>query len=477
MNYKKKVKELAKRGSLPGLEAMIGLLRELGNPQDQVRVIHIAGTNGKGSVSAFIDSVLQEAGYQVGRYLSPVIASYEEKFQINGSLIHPDVLEELFKRVLQADAQSRQKGTRPATLFEIETAIAFLWFAECKVDFALIECGMGGLEDATNVIKAPFLSVITSISYDHMQFLGETLTEIAGQKAGIIKKDCPVVLAENPPEVVQVIKEEAKARSAPLTLVKKEDYHILEERYDGNTFIYKGESYHIPLPGRHQISNAVTAIKSLRIILEKIKWENNNLNANKNTNRNTDENKNSNVNKNANANTNTNKNANTNTDKNANAKANENPNASKNTTQNEHINCIQTGLRKTSWPGRLEIIGRNPLTYRDGAHNADGAAALAAFVEKHFTNRRIIYIMGILSDKEYQKMVESLIPSGESFYVFTPANDRGLPADQLASVIRGFGKKAIVMPNVKSALEAAKEAAGPEDVLIVSGSLSFMKDM
>ena len=280
-----------------------------------------------------------------------------------------------------------------------------------------------------------------------------------------MKKGCPVVLAENSPEVVQVIKKEAKVRSAPLTLVRKEDYRILEEGYDGNSFIYQGDSYQIPLPGRHQISNAVTAIVSLQLIFEKIEWEN--------IDKNTGEYVNQSAKENANANTDVNKNLN------ANKKINENTDeyASQNAEEKEYIKWIQTGLSKTSWPGRLEIIGRNPLIYRDGAHNADGAAALAAFVEKHFTNRRIIYIMGILSDKEVEKMVETLVPSADRFYVFTPNNHRGLAADRLAQIVRASGREAYITSDVNEAMRQARKDAGMEDVLVLCGSLSFMEEM
>ena len=444
MNYKDKVNELSQRGSLPGLDAIRSLLDELGNPHEKVKIIHVAGTNGKGSVCAFMASVIQEAGYRVGRYLSPVILSYEEKFQINGVFIDPCLLQKLFDRVMEADEKSIRKGERPATLFEVETAIAFLYFAEAKADFALVECGMGGLEDATNVIQSPLLSIITSISFDHMQFLGETLPQIAGQKAGIIKDGCPVVLQENPPQVIRVISEEARAHQASLTLIKPEDYQVIRERFDGNTFRFRGVDYEIGLPGRHQISNAVTAVAALQILFERIqkperKPESEGI-----------------------------------------AKSEGIPKSENKTAKGEehgYIETIRTGLKKTRWPGRLEIIDRHPLTYRDGAHNADGAAVLARFVEKHFTNRRIIYIMGILSDKEYEKMVESLIPSADSFYVFTPANSRGLAGEKLAAVIEGLGKKAVLASNVREALQAAKAAAGPRDVLIVCGSLSFMQEM
>ena len=418
MHYKDIVKDLSARGSLPGLDAVKSLLRQLGNPQDGLPVIHVAGSNGKGSVCAFLESILRQAGCRVGRYLSPTITAYEERFQINGDYIKPEDLEILYDRVLEADRLSQDAGVRQATLFEIETAIAFLWFKERKVDFALIECGMGGREDATNVFDRPLLSIITSISFDHMQCLGSSLSQIAWHKAGIIKGGCPVVLSENDPEVREVVAREANKACAPLIMIGPEDYRVIEEKYDGSRFEYMGQTFHTGMIGRHQISNAVTAIEAARQML---------------------------------------------TDRHIPRE-----------TQNQ---LMVRGIAGASWPGRLEIIGRSPLTYRDGAHNIGGIRALAAFVEKHFTNRRIIYIMGILSDKEVEKMVETLVPSADRFYVFTPNNHRGLAADRLAQIVRASGREAYITSDVNEAMRQARKDAGMEDVLVLCGSLSFMEEM
>ena len=417
-HYKDIVKKLSARGSLPGLDAIKSLLAHLGTPQEDMPVIHVAGTNGKGSVCAFLESILREAGCSTGRYLSPTITAYEERFQINGRYIEPEELEKLYVRVLEADCLSQEAGVREATLFEIETAIALLWFKERNVDYALVECGMGGREDATNVFNRPLLSIITSISFDHMQVLGSSLSQIAWNKAGIIKAGCPLILSENDPEVREVVAKEAEKLGAPLTMISPGDYWVLEESYDGNEFEYGGQVFRTGMIGRHQISNAVTAIAAARQLL-----------------------------------------------------------TANNVSGQALDKVVSRGIAEAFWPGRLEIISRSPLTYRDGAHNIGGIRALAVFVEKHFTNRRIIYIMGILSDKEVEKMVRTLAPSADRFYVFTPNNHRGLAAERLAQIVHNCGKEACIASDVNEAMRLARKDACPEDILILCGSLSFMEEM
>ena len=259
-HYHKIIEELQKRGSSPGLDAVRGLLDVLGHPEERLKIVHIAGTNGKGSVFAFLASVLKESGYRVGRYISPTIRSYEERFQINGEEIRPEKLEQYYARMERAmeqmeemqTEQSRERieqqsgqssaGGQPErlpTLFEVETALAFLYFAEEGVDFALIETGMGGTFDATNVIEHPILTVISSVSYDHKAFLGDTLPEIAGQKAGIMKEGVPVIVSENVPEVCEIIGEKAREKHASCIFLKENDYQVEEETATGSTFIWK----------------------------------------------------------------------------------------------------------------------------------------------------------------------------------------------------------------------------------------------
>ena len=431
MNYISLIEELKKRGSVPGLDAIQGLLEELGHPEEDLKIVHIAGTNGKGSVFAYLSSILMAAGFKVGRYISPTISRYEERFQINGMYITKEKLERLYGIVEKAMRREEEKTGLKPTLFEVETALSFLYFKEEHVDYALVEVGMGGRLDATNVIKHPKLTVISSISYDHKAFLGDTLEKIAYQKAGIIKENSPVVLSENPEEVCKVVEQEAAEKKVQCIEVKPQDYEILEETPYGSTFLWKEQRYETKLPGRHQISNAVTALAASEYLFKK-DYE-------------------------------------------------KNVARRKIAKELDDMNikvAQQGGIIRTSWPGRLEILKREPLFYRDGAHNPDGACKLAAFLQKHFTNKRIIYIMGVLKDKEYKKMLQYLMPMAKKVYVFKPNNERGLSAEILANTIKeGADIPVIIEPDVNTAVSQALETAQPEDILVACGSLSFMEEM
>ena len=431
MNYISLIEELKKRGSVPGLDAIEGLLEELGHPEDKLKIVHIAGTNGKGSIFAYLSSILIAAGFKVGRYISPTISCYEERFQINGEYITKDKLARLYNIVEEAMKREEEKTGLKPTLFEVETAISFLYFKEEKVDYALIEVGMGGRMDATNVIRHPELTVISSISYDHQAFLGDTLEEIAWQKAGIIKESCPVVLSENSDEVCKVIEQEATKKKVKCIEIKPTDYEVLSETPYGSTFLWKEQRYETKLPGRHQVSNAVTALAASEYLFRKDYEKNNARKA-----------------------------------------------IAKKLDEMKVKSAQQGGIIRTCWPGRLEVLKKEPLFYRDGAHNPDGAKKLAAFLQKYFTNKKIIYIMGVLKDKEYKKMLRYLMPMAKEVYVFKPKNERGLSAQILADTIKEVADVSVTIESdVNAAVFRALDTAKPDDVLVACGSLSFMEEM
>ena len=431
MNYISLIEELKKRGSVPGLDAIEGLLEELGHPEDNLKVVHIAGTNGKGSIFAYLSSILIAAGFKVGRYISPTISCYEERFQINGEYIIKDKLARLYNIVEEAMKREEEKTGLTPTHFEEETAISFLDFKEEKVDYALIEVGMGGRMDATNVIRHPELTVISSISYDHQAFLGDTLEEIAWQKAGIIKESCPVVLSENSDEVCKVIEQEATKKKVKCIEIKPTDYEVLSETPYGSTFLWKEQRYETKLPGRHQVSNAVTALAASEYLFRKDYEKNNARKA-----------------------------------------------IAKKLDEMNVKSAQQGGIIRTCWPGRLEVLKKEPLFYRDGAHNPDGAKKLAAFLQKYFTNKKIIYIMGVLKDKEYKKMLRYLMPMAKEVYVFKPKNERGLSAQILADTIKEVADVSVTIESdVNAAVFRALDTAKPDDVLVACGSLSFMEEM
>lgn len=431
MNYISLIEELKKRGSVPGLDAIEGLLEELGHPEDNLKIVHIAGTNGKGSIFAYLSSILIAAGFKVGRYISPTISCYEERFQINGKYITKDKLARLYNIVEEAMKREEEKTGLKPTLFEVETAISFLYFKEEEVDYALIEVGMGGRMDATNVIRHPELTVISSISYDHQAFLGDTLEEISWQKAGIIKESCPVVLSENSDEVCKVIEQEAKKKRVKCIEIEPTDYEVLSETPYGSTFLWKEQRYETKLPGRHQVSNAVTALAASEYLFRKDYEKNNARKA-----------------------------------------------IAKKLDEMNVKSAQQGGIIRTCWPGRLEVLKKEPLFYRDGAHNPDGAKKLAAFLQKYFTNKKIIYIMGVLKDKEYKKMLRYLMPMAKEVYVFKPNNERGLSAQILADTIKEVADVSVTIESdVNAAVFRALDTAKPDDVLVACGSLSFMEEM
>ena len=431
MNYISLIEELKKRGSVPGLDAIEGLLEELGHPENNLKIVHIAGTNGKGSIFAYLSSILIAAGFKVGRYISPTISCYEERFQINGEYITKDKLARLYNIVEEAMKREEEKTGLKPTLFEVETAISFLYFKEEKVDYALIEVGMGGRMDATNVIRHPELTVISSISYDHQAFLGDTLEEIAWQKAGIIKESCPVVLSENSDEVCKVIEQEATKKKVKCIEIKPTDYEVLSETPYGSTFLWKEQRYETKLPGRHQVSNAVTALAASEYLFRKDYEKNNARKA-----------------------------------------------IAKKLDEMNVKSAQQGGIIRTCWPGRLEVLKKEPLFYRDGAHNPDGAKKLAAFLQKYITNKKIIYIMGVLKDKEYKKMLRYLMPMAKEVYVFKPNNERGLSAQILADTIKEVADVSVTIESdVNAAVFRALDTAKPDDVLVACGSLSFMEEM
>ena len=414
--YQETIEKLNRKGRVFGLDTMTRLLDLLGRPERELKIIHVAGTNGKGSTIAFLDTILRKSGYSVGKYISPTIFCYEERFGINGSYISGDRLEEYYACLEKVMAEMEKEGLTTPTLFEAETAIALMYFRDEKVDYALVEAGLGGASDATNAVEATFMSVITSISEDHKDVLGDTVEAIALQKAGIIRPGVPVVLAVNRDTVVNVIEKTAEQAGSECLCIRPQDYLVLEEGATGNRFLFRGERYSIRMPGGHQTENAMTAVRAAMLLHTM-------------------------------------------------------PGGDRIT-----IRAIKEGLEETRWPGRLELIRRNPPFYLDGAHNPDGASKLAVFLEKHFTKKRIIYIMGVLKDKDYHGMLSCLIPLASHVYAFTPANPRGLSAEDLAAAVRAFSVETTVCMDVNEAVELAVAEEKQADCFVLCGSLSFMED-
>lgn len=402
--------EKNKLGSVPGLNNIKELLRRLGNPQNRCRCLHIAGTNGKGSVFSFVQEILLQAGYSVGRYVSPTIFCYLERFQINKVNMSQEHFAGLLTVVAKEVDGMLSAGFESPTSFEIETAIAFLYFLESDVDFVLVECGMGGELDATNVIDRPLIEIIASIGMDHMQFLGNSLKDIAFQKVGIIKNDSTCVSSPQVDEVRSVIEECCRKTGTELCIVNEKDIDIIDIKIGKTIFKYKGTEFEISIMGEHQVTNAVTAIETVKSI-PKITSED-----------------------------------------------------------------IQNGLRKTVWPGRMTKIKDTPLMYVDGAHNEQAWKILKKTINKYFTNRKIIYIIGVLRDKEYNKMIDILRDTMKYVITVTPDNPRALDNKILAKLVSDRGIPVTTAENANEASEIALEKAGNDDVIMVCGSLSILSD-
>ena len=404
-----------KYGSILGLESIRNLMQELGNVQEQLHIIHVAGTNGKGSVCAFLSAALTEAGYRVGRYNSPAVFERREVFRIGETMISKEEYAAVFERVQTACEVLTKRGCPHPTVFEVETAAAFLWFYEKKCDLVLLETGMGGETDATNLITHPVCSVLTSIGMDHMQYLGNTIEEIAKVKAGIIKKGCPVVALKQGDSVCEVIKNKAEECGSRCVLVEVPQY-MQEAPIWGTTLqdVHYG-SVHTALGGIWQRENLSLALAVLKLLEESgypITKE-----------------------------------------------------------------AVQSGIAKTIWHGRYEVLQTEPLFIIDGAHNPIAAKRLKQTIEKDFTNREIIYIIGVLADKEHEKMLRLLLPGAKAVFTVTPDNPRALDGESLAKEARKYADTVWYVPDIRKAVEMAKETAKESDVILAVGSLSYLKEV
>ena len=410
-------------GSVPGLDSIRNLTGALGNPQGGLKFIHVAGTNGKGSVSSFIGTVLQCSGYRVGRYISPTIYTYRERFQVNGRMIGKKELGEEMAIIKEACDALVLDGKPHPTSFEIETALAFHYFLKKQCDMVVLETGMGGTLDATNIIENPLLCVLTSISMDHMQYLGETLTDIAGNKCGIIKEECTVVSTLQDEEAELVINKVCEEKEAKLIFADASlaEYISLGKKgspsLEKQAFIFEGKQYEISLLGKYQIENAVIAIKALEELhamgYEKI------------------------------------------TD----AK-------------------VKKGLYDTEWKGRFTLLARKPYFVVDGAHNVAAAKKLVRSMQFYFTNRKIVYIMGMFRDKEYEKVIQITAPlASQIITVATPGNPRALPAVELAHAVSKVNPHVTSADSLEEAVEMSYLFADKESVIIGFGSLSFLGEL
>lgn len=429
LNYKEARKYIEDAGRFSiklGLERTEKILEILGNPHKKLKCIHIAGTNGKGSITSMMSSVLSEAGYKVGMYTSPYIEEFEERIQINGVNISKDDVARIITKVSEALEQVSSLGYDNPTQFEIITCAGFLYFYEQKVDYALMEVGLGGRLDSTNVI-VPILSVISSISYDHMNILGDTLGKIAYEKAGIIKKGVPLVLYPQEDEVIKVIEEICIERKSEFIKVPKSGAEFLNTREIlenekvktvQNVLINTGvDKYNINLSllGTHQLFNCSTALyaieklKDLGVAIDK--------------------------------------------------------------------NSILEGLLKVKWKGRFEVLGRKPLVVIDGAHNIDGIRNLKKSVDAYLQYKDMVLILGILADKQVGEMIKTIVPMAKKVICVTPHNERAELSLKLMEEVKKYNSNCIAIENYKEAYESGISYCNKDDLLLICGSLYMVGDM
>ena len=423
MTYRKAVEyleEAKKYGIVPGLSTMEELCRRLGNPQDSLKFIHVAGTNGKGSVIAFLSSVLKEAGYKTGCYTSPRVFFREEQYTINGKSISKQRFSSAFEVVLKRSEEMAEEKFPHPTVFEMETALAFLVMKEAGCDVVLLETGMGGSQDATNVIKTTILSVITSISMDHTGFLGKTLPEIAEQKAGIIKDNIPVISSGQKREVLEVLQRKATACKSAFYSVEERFVQNVRYGFKNQFFDFKSpygicSDIEINMAGTYQIQNAALAILAIQVLCEGI-------------------------------------------------------------FQIPKV-ALYKGFFNAGWQGRMTVLTDKPLFVIDGAHNEAAALVLRECVKQYFTNRRIIYIMGVLRDKDYTKIAEIMAPYAEQIITVTPPNERALSALELARELKPFHNSVTAVDSLEEAVEMSFLLAGEDALILAFGSLSYLGDL
>ncbi|MEG1992891.1 MAG: folylpolyglutamate synthase/dihydrofolate synthase family protein [Acetivibrio sp.] len=415
------LEEASALGSILGLESTKELMKRLGNPQEQLRFVHVAGTNGKGSTCTYISAILKEAGYKVGRYVSPILFDDLECIQVDGVWIEKKDFNRHLEKVKKAVDSMIFHGQQHPTVFEIETAVAFLEFFEKSCDIVVLEVGLGGRLDATNIVTTVDCAVLCSISMDHMAILGDTLEKIAWEKAGIIKKGTKVVSYPQDPRVVKVIEEVCKKQKAALYKADISTLHQIEyglERtkfHDKNSFFGEELTLETKMLGENQVKNAKLAIEVTGVLREggyKITREN-----------------------------------------------------------------IINGIKNAEWKGRFSLLHKEPYVIVDGAHNEEAAISLKKSEKLYFKGKKIIRILGIFKDKEYEKIVKETVDKDDVVITIRPPQERGLEAEILANCVRKYAKDVITAESTDKALTLGLNMAEPEDVILIYGSLSYVKEV
>ena len=394
------------KGGHFGLDRVLTLLEKMGNPEKKLKYVHIAGTNGKGSTASMTASILQKAGYRTGLYTSPYIYRFHERIQINGEQISDEDLVAITEYVKPLADSMEQSPTE----FELVCAIAFEYFVRKQCDIVVLEVGLGGDYDATNVIECPEVAVITNIGLDHTDVLGNTLEEIARTKAGIFKEGGDAVIYRGLPSVEQVFEDVCREKHISLKKADFDGLRLKAHSLDGQVFdCGDRKDLVLPLLGDHQLHNASVVLSVVDTLIEK-GW-------------------------------------------------------------NISEENIRDGLRDVSWPGRFDIVSREPLFIIDGGHNPQCIEALVKNIEDYLTGRKVIALTGVLEDKDYGDMYQPVMPLVDSFVCITPPNPRKLEAAELAAHLRGAGAQATACQTIKEGVALALREAGETGAVLCFGSL------
>lgn len=417
LNYEQailKIQSLLKFGSKPGLDRIKKLLQMTGNPQDTLKYIHIAGTNGKGSVSFMTASILKESGYKVGLYTSPSITDFRERIQINNEMIPKTKICELVK-FFEPLLSNHEFSNDPVTEFELTTAMAFKFFSDEKCDIVVLETGMGGKQDATNIIKEPLCCAITSISLDHTEVLGNTIEKIAVEKFGIMKSNYSTVLGPNmDPSICKIaISISHKLKSSLFIAQTSEIENVNYSLENGTSFTYKNLKITTPLLGKHQINNIATVLKIIEVIRKEL---------------------------------------------------------------NVTEKSIISGLKKTYIPCRFEILSRSPLIVLDGAHNTAGAETLELAVHTYLSGKKLIGIIGVFKDKDVQGIISKTAPLFNKIFTVEPKSDRALSLCEITKTVRIYNANVSPCLSVSNAVQTAISQTNIQSAIIIFGSFSIMKE-
>jgi dihydrofolate synthase/folylpolyglutamate synthase len=424
------IHSIGRFGIRPGLERMNALMERLGNPHHQFRCIHIAGTNGKGSTAVFITSVLQSAGYRVGLYTSPYLETFSNRISMDDRDIPPETLVANVNKVRPlVEEFSRTPGLGPLTQFEVVTSIAFNYYAGAAPDLVVIEAGLGGRLDATNIVS-PLLTVITNVSRDHVNILGSTLEEVACEKAGVIKERVPLFTAAHDPIALRILRERAAEKKAPLYCVvpagetSSPDACRGVVEYGRRQIIPEGQMFDchglkndyrevfIPLRGEYQVENATLAIGVVEYLRDHGFA--------------TDE------------------------------------------------KAIKAGLKIARWPGRLEVLQEKPRVVIDAAHNTAAVKAMIKAIHEHFSCRRLIVVVGIMEDKDAREMLSLLMEAADDIVLTRPAIERAATPQRLKAIVEDLGVEGVsplIEPDLNGAIRRVLSLAGPDDMVLVTGSI------